>query len=211
MVPKAVTLKTVVIALSMTIMVEIIAALLITRLAFPVLTVTGAARLVQTALILWIVFRFEQRFSGIGLDKRDWIAGLKYGLLWSAGFGLTVALGFGLFYLIGYNALLWIRTPLPAGFERGLFFLVGGLIAPISEEIFFRGILYGYLRRWGIMLALIVTTAIFVLLHSVQGFPLAQLVGGIVFALAYEASGNLLVPITIHVLGNLAIFTLSLL
>jgi membrane protease YdiL (CAAX protease family) len=40
---------------------------------------------------------------------------------------------------------------------------------------------------------------------------LAQIIGGIVFALAYEASGNLLVPITIHVLGNLAIFTLSLL
>jgi hypothetical protein len=211
MAPKVVTLKTVVIALSMTIMVEIIAALLIMRLAFPVLTVTGVARLVQTALIIWIVFRFEQGFASIGLDKRWWSAGLRKGLLWSAGFGLVVALGFGLFYVFGYNALLWIRTPLPVEiYQRWLFFLIGGLIAPLWEEIFFRGIMYGYLRRWGIMLALIVTTAIFVLLHSVQGFPLAQIVGGIVFALAYEASGSLLVPITIHVLGNLAIFTLSL-
>jgi hypothetical protein len=210
MAPKAVTLKTVGMALSMTIMVEILAALSIMGLALPSLAVTGLARLVQTALILWIVVRFEQGFAGIGLGKKDWIAGLKYGLLWSAGFGLAAALGFSLFYLFDYNALLWIRTPLPAGFERGLFFLVGGLIAPISEEIFFRGILYGYLRRWGMVFALIVTTVIFVMLHAVQGFPLAQLVGGIVFALAYEASGSLLVPITIHVLGNLAIFTLSL-
>jgi hypothetical protein len=42
------------------------------------------------------------------------------------------------------------------------------------------------------------------------GIPLAQVVGGIVFAVAYEIEGSLMVPITIHVLGNLAIFTLSL-
>jgi hypothetical protein len=35
-------------------------------------------------------------------------------------------------------------------------------------------------------------------------------VGGIVFAVAYELEGNLMVPITIHVLGNTAIFALSL-
>jgi len=42
------------------------------------------------------------------------------------------------------------------------------------------------------------------------GIPLPQVVGGIVFAVAYEIEGSLMVPITIHVLGNLAIFTLSL-
>jgi len=37
-----------------------------------------------------------------------------------------------------------------------------------------------------------------------------QIVGGIIFAIAYEKEGSLIVPITIHVLGNMAIFTLSL-
>jgi membrane protease YdiL (CAAX protease family) len=36
------------------------------------------------------------------------------------------------------------------------------------------------------------------------------MVGGIVFAVAYEVEGSLMVPITIHVLGNMAIFALSL-
>ena len=36
------------------------------------------------------------------------------------------------------------------------------------------------------------------------------MIGGILFAVAYEMEKNLLVPITIHVLGNLAIFTLAL-
>jgi|LGVF01.1.fsa_nt_gb hypothetical protein len=34
--------------------------------------------------------------------------------------------------------------------------------------------------------------------------------GGILFAVAYETSGSLAAPIVIHVLGNLAIFTVSL-
>ncbi|RPI74896.1 MAG: CPBP family intramembrane metalloprotease [Desulfobacteraceae bacterium] len=211
MAPKTVTLNTALLALAWVVGVEILAGIAILYLGLPGLAVTGAARLIQTALILWVVFRHEHGFANVGLNKADWISGLKAGLIWSAGFGAVAGLGFGIFYLLGYNALFWIRAPLPAGFERGLYFLVGGLIAPIWEEIFFRGVVYGYLRRWGVLIALIATTAVFVLLHSVQGFPLNQIVGGVVFALAYEKSGKLLVPITIHILGNLAIFTLSLL
>lgn len=211
MAPKTVNLNTAALTLLWVVAVEILAGIAILYLGLPGLAVTGAARLIQTALILWVVFRHEHGFANVGLNKADWMSGLRTGSIWSAGFGLAAGLGFGIFHLLGYNALLWIRAPLPAGFERGLYFLVGGLIAPIWEELFFRGVLYGYLRRWGVLLALIATTVVFVLLHSVQGFPLAQLVGGIVFALAYETSGKLLVPITIHTLGNLAIFTLSLL
>jgi hypothetical protein len=40
--------------------------------------------------------------------------------------------------------------------------------------------------------------------------PFPQAVGGIVFAIAYKVEGNLMVPITIHVLSNTAIFALSL-
>ena len=51
----------------------------------------------------------------------------------------------------------------------------------------------------------------FVLAHPIfSGIPLPQTVGGIVFAVAYEIDGSLMVPITIHILGNLTIFTLSL-
>jgi membrane protease YdiL (CAAX protease family) len=88
------------------------------------------------------------------------------------------------------------------------------LIGPIAEEIFFRGILYGFFRRWGIPAAVILSTFLFVLSHSHTSgpaIPVTQLIGGILFAVAYEIEKNLLVPITIHSLGNLAIFTLALL
>ena len=40
--------------------------------------------------------------------------------------------------------------------------------------------------------------------------PVTQVVGGLLFAVAYEVEKNLMVPITIHILGNMALFTLSL-
>jgi membrane protease YdiL (CAAX protease family) len=81
----------------------------------------------------------------------------------------------------------------------------------VTEELFFRGILYGYFRRWGIFPALFLSTLFFVLLHPVKALAVTQTVGGVLFAAAYEIEGNLLVPITIHVLGNLAIFSLPFL
>lgn len=92
-----------------------------------------------------------------------------------------------------------------------LFFLVGGIISPITEELFFRGVIYGFLRRWGAISAVVFSSLAFVLAHHMvsTGLLFIPFTGGIVFALAYEIEKNLMVPITLHVLGNLAIFVLS--
>ena len=115
-------------------------------------------------------------------------------------------------FAAGINPLTLIRIRLPRQtVDLLLFFIVGGIVGPVAEELFFRGILYGFLRRWGVILALILSTLIFVLCHPIShGIPVTRLVGGLVFALAYEIGDSLIVPITIHGLGNLAIFTLSL-
>jgi len=106
--------------------------------------------------------------------------------------------------------LKFIRMRLPSEPEKlAIFFLVGGLIGPVAEEVAFRGVVYGFLRRWGKCFALFGSTAIFVLLHPGLG-GITQIIGGMVFALAYEATGKLMTPITIHVLGNTVLFALSL-
>jgi membrane protease YdiL (CAAX protease family) len=91
-----------------------------------------------------------------------------------------------------------------------LLFTVGGIIGPVAEELFFRGIVFGYVRRWGFWPALILSTALFSGLHINTGLAPTQVIGGLLFATAYEFAGNLLVPITLHVLGNLALFSLSI-
>ena len=87
---------------------------------------------------------------------------------------------------------------------------MGGLISPLTEEIFFRGLIYGFFLRWGWPLALALSTLSFVAAHLPAEVWLPQLVGGLVFALAYRVSGSLAAPAVIHVLGNLAIFSLGL-
>ena len=90
-----------------------------------------------------------------------------------------------------------------------MLFLVGGFIGPVAEEMLFRGLVYNYLRRWGFWAALALSTLVFTVPHAgASGVPMPQIVGGLVFATAYEIEKNLLAPITIHVLGNLALFGL---
>lgn len=178
---------------------------------FQMLTL-GSARLLETGLLFLIVSTWGKGMSSIGLGRGKIVTGLKKGLIWSAVFGICVFLGFAFLYAAHINPLrlINIRPPVDA---QGLvlFFVVGGLVASVAEEVFFRGILYGFLRRWGVLVAIFSTSVIFVLAHSTgAGVPLTRIVGGILFAVAYEVEGNLMVPITIHALGNMAIFAFSL-
>jgi hypothetical protein len=204
-------IKTLCISITVITFIEV-AKTAISRGYFNPMVALGVTRALETGLIIWIVIFWEKGLSSIGLDPATISHGLKKGLIWSVGFGLVTFFGFIVLFLVDIDPLAFIHTPLPRkSNEIVLFFLIGGLVAPIAEEVFFRGILYGFLRRWGVLLALILTTAIFVLAHPVfPGIPVTQMVGGIIFALAYEIEGNLMAPITIHVLGNMAIFTLSL-
>jgi membrane protease YdiL (CAAX protease family) len=134
-------------------------------------------------------------------------------LIWSVSFGVAAAIGLLIVHLAGFKISGLFRMQLPAESSRlVIFFVVGVLIGPIAEEIFFRGILYGFLRRWGAPTAIVLSTLLFVLPHiSGSVVPVTQLIGGILFAVAYEIEKNLLVPMIIHCLGNLVISTLALL
>jgi membrane protease YdiL (CAAX protease family) len=87
--------------------------------------------------------------------------------------------------------------------ERIPIILLAVVIAPVAEELAFRGYLYGVIKRFfGAVPALVLSGILFALIHLnlPSFFPL--LVLGWVFALAYELSGSLLVPMTMHALFN---------
>jgi uncharacterized protein len=171
----------------------------------------GGARLLEIALVLMVVRLVAGGWKAVGLAPVDWVPGLKTGLIWSVLFGLSAGVVMVALWFFGYDPLPLLGEPIKGrGLETGLFLIVGGLIAPVAEEIVFRGILYGFFRRYGVIVALVMTTVIFVAAHMNRGIPVTQAVGGIVFAMAYEVHGRLLTPITIHVLGNFALFLLPL-
>lgn len=86
----------------------------------------------------------------------------------------------------------------------GALFLVC-VAAPVCEELFFRGFLFGALRRHGLVRAAGVTGLAFGLAHvasSPIGFivPLAAL--GVILCLLYERTGSLYPCIGLHALNN---------
>jgi len=129
-------------------------------------------------------------------------------MLWSAACAVAALATYGVLSGLGVDALPWIRVGLPH--RAGQFFVVAGVLAPITEELFFRGIVYGFFRRWGFIIALLISTVSFVWAHAVNSsIPIVQIVGGIIFALAYEKSGTIITSMIIHSTGNLALFGIS--
>jgi membrane protease YdiL (CAAX protease family) len=207
-----VDLKQLIISIIAVILLEMSGAAIISTGRFHPLFIQGLIRLVQTVMIILILLALGKDLSCVGLEFSVIFKGVIRGLVWSAAFGLIVTLGFVVLIIFKIDPRTLIHTGLPEGnTDMVLFFIVGGLLAPVAEEIFFRGILYGFFRRWGMAAALIISTSLFALAHfRGPGIPFTQLIGGILFAASYEREKSLLAPITIHILGNLAIFTMSI-
>lgn len=99
--------------------------------------------------------------------------------------------------------------------ESTLATIAGGflivLVAPISEEIFFRGFMFGGLRtRLSLWPAAAISATVFASLHLSGGNitivpPL--LVLGLLFAWLYEYTGSLGPPIALHMVNNAVAFT----
>jgi len=191
--------------------IETLAILLGNTGTTPILIIGGARSLEITLLLVICRISEPGGINALGILPTRITSGLLRGFLWSAGFGLVVGLVAAILMAAGLQPIDLVAANLPST-QSGLFFflVVGGIIGPVAEEIFFRGMLYGYFRRWGMWTALLLSTLVFVMAHAIfHRIPLPQIVGGILFAVAYEKEKNLMVPITIHVLGNLAIFAIA--
>lgn len=190
------------------------------KLNFTPLLTTGIIRVLDILVIFWIFYLSSNGIESLGLSIRKIRHGAERGLLWSAVFGLAAGCTGIILLLIGINPMKLIYVPIPKGIKMVvLYFIVGGVISPIAEEMFFRGVIYGYLRNLafaslggsGIFFAVIFSTLLFVTAHTgSSGIPLPQIAGGFLFCLSYEVEKSLITPIIIHSLGNMALFTLSL-
>lgn len=205
-------------ALLLLFLVAILAMLAVSLLPFPsgpeigAVSVGGAAfgALVMVAAIfgsvyLIVVRRHGLRWSEIGLAR---IAPRPLVLAALIGVALVpvVSIIEALLGLSFEDSL--IRLIAPQGFTWGG--LIGavvflGVLTPIAEEVYFRGIVYGWLRtRWRVTVAAPASAAVFAATHFVYPWPMMLMVAGlgVVFALAYELSGSLWPPIAIHATYN---------
>lgn len=79
------------------------------------------------------------------------------------------------------------------------------IAAPVSEEIFFRGMLYGGLRRrMPMVVAALVSAVVFGGLHAATGVSTVPplIAFGFILALLYERTGSIVPGILLHALNN---------
>jgi len=88
--------------------------------------------------------------------------------------------------------------------------IMGAIIAPIVEETFFRGMLYGALRGWmRVWAAAVFSAVIFAVGHPLPAYFLPIFVLGVAFALVREKTGSLIPSMIAHCIQNSVAIILS--
>jgi membrane protease YdiL (CAAX protease family) len=94
----------------------------------------------------------------------------------------------------------------PEGFSWiGLFSMIlfGGILAPIAEEFFFRGVLFGWMRtRWSFGLSVILSSLVFALIHADILVGVAALAISPLLAWIYERSNTIWTAVIVHAMNN---------
>lgn len=103
-----------------------------------------------------------------------------------------------LFTKLGFHE----RLPAFDSLRLFLFLIVGSVIAPLAEELVFRGFLFNlWMHRWGLVPGIVLSSAFFGLFHS-SAFLMAM-VAGIFLSLVYLRFASLWPGTLLHALHNL--------
>jgi hypothetical protein len=177
------------------------------------LTLLGAlvlltATQVGLLLVSWLFVFRPNALAGLpSLPGRDPGGAIRAGLGW----GVVAWIGAS---LISYAVLALFEAlgldPEPQAAERALTLIDPWLavlaiviLAPIAEELFFRGVIFNvFLREGGRRWAFIGSSALFAIIHLSLVALIPIFVLGLALAWVYERTGNLLAPITMHMVVN---------
>jgi len=167
---------------------------------------SGLLVIVQLAFLLPVVIIFAYRrisWKAIGFGKFTWSTlGIGCGLL-IASYGIIL-----IHNLVLYG--LGIRTQgeeIKQLFEMlkspFWFFLVGAILAPLVEEIFFRGFLFqGFRARYGWVPGMLLSSAIFGIAHLDPAALIPTFILGCLLAFLYQRSNSVWPGVIMHVLVN---------
>jgi membrane protease YdiL (CAAX protease family) len=112
----------------------------------------------------------------------------------------VVALG-----TLPFLAATWflMNNPLPRAAGVAI---ASSVVAAIAEEVFFRRLVYGWLERWSVALAIGGSAALFALIHvPVYGLGVLPLdfAAGLIFGWQRRSTGSWTAPAATHVFANL--------
>ncbi|MGO2386063.1 MAG: lysostaphin resistance A-like protein [Psychrobacter sp.] len=178
-------------------------------------TVVSLSILIGSVLLMAISVLIIRLKGG---SLRQYLALKPFSL--SVGIGM---LGLLLIFMIASQALTYVLDMAPLVFVDPLYQSVSSVwllifamvvVAPIYEEVVFRGILWSaiaeqftapsYSKNYGAIVASIVTSLIFAVIHVQYGiYEISTImVLALIFCYARIKSGSLLLPIVLHVVNN---------
>lgn len=172
----------------------------------------------EVALAYWLIFSFLFALLIILLlmrkdmrpeQMRDDRSSLPIALMWSV-FGVFLALFAQGMAAVIENKLFGIEPGsentqflVEIAMTTPLFIVVTSVIGPILEEIIFRKILFGSLyKRFNFIIAAIISSVIFAIVHMDFTHILIYTAMGFTFAFLYVRTKRIIVPIIAHVSMN---------
>lgn len=176
------------------------------------LIVILVADVVALALVpLWVLGGPRRGLAALGLRRPSPLA-LGWGVVGLGAAYVVLGIYVGLVELIGVEALEPISTIdedviYDHTYLIALTGLLAVIVAPLTEEIFYRGFLVGGIaRHWGVPVALVASSVLFAAVHIDVGSLIPFALIGVIFALVYLRSGNLFSAVLAHFLFNVIAF-----
>ncbi len=115
-------------------------------------------------------------------------------------FVVAVALG-----VAAFAAARWLHPPVALP-PVAVFSVLASMLAAVAEELFFRKLVYGWLARWGVLIAVggaaVAFAAVHVPSYGVAALPI-DLAAGLLFGWQRWVTGGWQAPALTHVVANL--------
>jgi uncharacterized protein len=179
---------------------------------------TIAAGLVLMLMLCLALLTYLQQVRGLHLGELFGLTLVRWKPLLSYVLRLSIPM-IVLVLLASSMVSGWLEELLPGGGRQqemveafqgsgslGLRFLIvlaAVVVAPLTEELLFRGFIYGVLKRYtDAPFAAIISGLFFALIHMHLGSLLPLWLLALVFCFAYERTGTLIAPMLLHALFN---------
>jgi membrane protease YdiL (CAAX protease family) len=164
-----------------------------------------------TAILYFILVKYREKISSLGITFKDFYKNVLSGIT-AYVFILPILISVLILSILFLDRIGYKAPPQPVFdmfFEEKrsnviLFLTIFvSVLGPVIEEIFFRGFLYSAVKkRFGIFTGVLLSAALFSMLHAnILGF-LPIMILGVLMAFLYEATGSLVASISVHILHN---------
>lgn len=168
--------------------------------------------LIELSLLILVLRRYGKKWQDFGIKKFNWFKGILSIIGVYIGFSLGIVVIFVLVTVLFPS--INTKQAQDTAFEFGhsnvaliVSFIASVVIAPIVEEIQFRGfILPAFEKSFGQFFGLILTSLTFAALHLQVNVVIYTFVLAIILGLMYRRLGSIVPGIIVHTINNLLAF-----